>query len=554
MSSSRLPIDGLSHVQGFTDAPLLDRTIPQVLAQTVDQYGNRDAAIFAEQGIRKTFTAFADDVDRLATGLLGLGYSKGDRVGVWSPNRYEWLLTQFATARIGVILVNINPAYRLHELEYALNKSGCRGLVTARSFKSSDYAGMLAQLGAERLPDLSHIICMGSVTPPGMMAFDELMVDPDLARLAAISDALHPDDPINIQFTSGTTGSPKGATLTHRNIVNNAHFTTEALAFTEQDRLCIPVPFYHCFGMVMGTLGCVTKGAAMVVPSEGFDPEQTLSQLEAEKCTACYGVPTMFVGMLEHDDFAEYDLSTMRTGIMAGAPCPIEVMRNVQSKMNMTGVTIAYGMTETSPVSFQSNLDDPIEKRVTSVGRIHPHVEVKLVDEAGATVPVGEQGELWTRGYSVMQGYWEAPEQTHSTIDDDGWLHSGDLARMDAEGFVNITGRLKDMIVRGGENIYPREIEEFLYTHPAVSQVQVFGVPDPKYGEVSVAWIITKPGRSVTEDEIKDFCKGQIAHFKIPSRVELVDTIPMTVTGKPQKFVMRADVVRRLGLFEDQTA
>ena len=554
MSTSRLPIGGLSHVKGLTASPLLEMTIPQVLDRAVSQFDDRDAAIFSAQGIRKSFAQFAHDVDRLATGLLSLGFAKGDRVGIWSPNRYEWLLTQFATARIGVILVNVNPAYRLHELDYALNKSGCTGLVTARSFKTSDYTGMLAKLGSERLPLLRHIICMGDDIPDGMLAFDDLMIAPDSVQLDLLSALLDPNDPINIQFTSGTTGSPKGATLTHRNIVNNAHFTTEAMEFTEQDRLCIPVPFYHCFGMVMGTLGCVTKGAAMVIPSEGFEPEQTLIQLQAEKCTACYGVPTMFVGMLERDNFDSYDLSSLRTGIMAGAPCPIEVMRNVQSKMHMTGVTIAYGMTETSPVSFQSNLDDPIEKRVSSVGRIHPHVEVKLVNEAGDPVPTGEQGELWTRGYSVMQGYWDEPQQTNDTIDADGWLHSGDLARMDDEGFVNITGRLKDMIVRGGENIYPREIEEFLYTHPAVSQVQVFGVPDPKFGEIAVSWIITKPGQSATEAEIKNFCKGQIAHFKVPSMVEFVDDIPMTVTGKPQKFVMRDAVVQRLGLCEEDTA
>ncbi|MEM9582227.1 MAG: AMP-binding protein [Pseudomonadota bacterium] len=554
MQSTRRPLDGFSHVMGRIDTPLIELTLPQLLARTVLDYGDRDAAIFAEQGIRRSYAEFASDVDSLATGLLRLGYGKGDRVGIWSPNRYEWLLTQFATARIGVILVNINPAYRLHELDYALNKVGCAGLITARAFKSSDYTGMLAELGPARLPLLEHIICMGEDVPQGMLAFDEVLAAQNPDKLNAISDSLHPDDPINIQFTSGTTGNPKGATLTHRNIVNNAHFTTEALELTERDRLCIPVPFYHCFGMVMGTLGCVTKGAAMVVPSEGFDPFTTLRQLEAERCTACYGVPTMFVGMLEHEGFGSFDLSNLRTGIMAGAPCPIEVMRAVQSKMHMTGVTIAYGMTETSPVSFQSNIDDPVEKRVTSVGRIHPHVEVKLVHEDGKTVPVGEQGELWTRGYSVMQGYWDEPVRTSETIDDAGWLHSGDLARMDGEGYVNITGRLKDMIVRGGENIYPREIEEFLYTHPAVSQVQVFGVPDDKFGEIAVAWIITKPDQSATDTDIKAFCQGQIAHFKVPAHVLFVDEIPMTVTGKPQKFVMRDAMVERLGLTETRTA
>lgn len=554
MPETRLPIDGLSHVRGLTGSAILDMTIPQVLHRAVSLFGDRDAAIFAQQGIRKTYAQFLEDVDRFAGGLLRLGFHKADRIGIWSPNRYEWLLTQFATARIGAILVNINPAYRVHELDYALNKSGCSGLVTARSFKTSDYTGMLTQLGPARLPALRHIMCLGQEVPDGMLAFDQIMEDPNTGELDKITAALQPDDPINIQFTSGTTGSPKGATLTHRNIVNNAHFTTQALEMSEQDRLCIPVPFYHCFGMVMGTLGCVTKGAAMVIPSEGFEPITTLTQLESEKCTACYGVPTMFVGMLESESFPRYDLSTLRTGIMAGAPCPIEIMRNVQSKMHMKGVTIAYGMTETSPVSFQSNLNDPIEKRVTSVGRIHPHVEVKLVDVAGAPVPVGAQGELWTRGYSVMQGYWDEPEQTNATIDAEGWLHSGDLARMDAEGYVNITGRLKDMIVRGGENIYPREIEEFLYTHPAVSQVQVFGIPDPKYGEITVAWIITKPNQTATAADIKTFCEGKIAHFKSPTHVEFVTAIPMTVTGKPQKFVMRDQMIEKLGLTEEQTA
>lgn len=554
MHSSREPLNGVSHVKGLTTSPLLEWTLPQLLADTVSKHGPRDAAIFAQQGVRRSYAEFSYDVDRLASGLLALGFTKGDRIGIWSPNRYEWLLSQFATARVGIILVNINPAYRLHELDYALNKVGCSGIITARSFKESDYTGMLAELGAARLPMLKHMICMGTEVPDGMLAFDDILRDPDLAELDSVTETLDPNDAINIQFTSGTTGNPKGATLTHRNIVNNAHFTTQALELTEQDRLCIPVPFYHCFGMVMGTMGCVTKGAAMIVPSEGFDPVLTLNTLQQERCTACYGVPTMFVGMLEHDGFDGFDLSTLRTGIMAGAPCPIEVMRAVQSRMNMKGVTIAYGMTETSPVSFQSNVDDPIEKRVTSVGRIHPHVEVKLVGEDGHCVPLGEEGELWTRGYSVMQSYWDERERTAETIDSDGWLHSGDLARMDEEGYVNITGRLKDMIVRGGENIYPREIEEFLYTHPSVSQVQVFGIADAKLGEIVVAWIIPKPGQQVTESGVKEFCKGQIAHFKIPAYVECVDEIPMTVTGKPQKFLMRQMMMERLGLEEASTA
>ncbi|GFE64386.1 AMP-binding protein [Litoreibacter roseus] len=561
--SSRMPIGDVSHVIGEVDQPLVEKTIPQVLYDTAKRFPNRDAAVFSMQGIRRTYQEFSDDVDRLAAGLITLGFQKNDRIGIWSPNRYEWLLTQFATARIGVILVNINPAYRTHELEYALNKVGCTGLITAPAFKTSDYAGMLVDLAPElktsepgelksqRFPHLSTVICLGDDTPAGMIPFASVTGDP--AALPPL-DALDRNDPINIQFTSGTTGQPKGATLTHRNIVNNAWFVGDALVLSEQDRLCIPVPFYHCFGMVMGTLGSVLRGTAMIVPGEGFEAAATLKTVSDEKCTALYGVPTMFVNMLEHPNFASFDLSTLRTGIMAGAPCPIEVMRAVQTKMNMTEVTIAYGMTETSPVSFQSNVDDPTEKRVTSVGRIHPHVEVKIVDENGVPVPVGSQGELWTKGYSVMKGYWADDEKTADALDAEGWMHTGDLARMDEEGYVNITGRVKDMIVRGGENIYPREVEEFLYTHPAVSQVQVFGVPDQKFGEISCAWILKKPGATVDEAEIRAFCKEHIAYYKVPAHVRFVDEIPMTVTGKPQKFVMRDTMMEDLGLKELVTA
>ena len=561
IASDRAPLGGVSHVKGPTLDPLLKETIPQLLRRISQTYPDSDAAIFPAQSIRKTYAEFSEDVDRLATALLKLGFTKDDRIGILSPNRYEWLLTQFATAQIGVILVNVNPAYRVFELEYAVNKVGCKGLILAPNFKSSDYVAMMSQIApklpSDRLPMLTTLICMGDTPPPGHLSFDQIMADcptPDLKALEVVNKTLNQHDPINIQFTSGTTGRPKGATLTHHNIINNAHFTTMVMGFTSKDRLCIPVPFYHCFGMVMGTLGCVTKGAAMVVPGEGFDPIDTLRAVSQENCTALYAVPTMFVGMLEHPDFANYDLSTLRTGIMAGAPCPIEIMRSVQSKMHMEGVTIAYGMTETSPVSFQSNPDDPVEKRCTSVGRIHPHVEVKIVDETGATVPIGEQGELWTRGYSVMQGYWDEAEQTSETIDTDGWLHTGDLARIDKDGFANITGRVKDMIVRGGENIYPREVEEFLYTHPAVSQVQVFGIPDPKYGEIACTWIITKPGQAASEDEIRDFCRASIAHYKVPALVRFVDDIPMTVTGKPQKFAMRDVMIAELGLTQDETA
>lgn len=564
-----VPADNLSHVRGRTDLPLLDTTIPALLKQTVRQFEGNEAAIFCEQSIRWTYAEFDAAVDEFAGGLLELGFKKGDRIGVWSPNRYEWLLSQFATARLGVILVNINPAYRVFELEYALNKVGCTGLITATSFKTSNYAEMLAQLAPElahcepgelqsdKLRDLRTTICMGEETPEGMLAFDDVMVSGrsvPVEKLDAISASLDCKDPINIQFTSGTTGLPKGACLTHHNIVNNAHFTAAAMEFTDADRLCIPVPFYHCFGMVMGTLGCVTKGATMVVPSEGFEPAATMKAVSDEKCTALYGVPTMFVAELGLPEFDDYDFGHLRTGIMAGAPCPIEVMKNVQSRMNMKQVTIAYGMTETSPVSFQSNVDDPLDKRVSSVGRVHPHVEVRIVDESGKTVPVGEQGELLTRGYSVMNSYWEDAAQTANAIDAEGWMHTGDLATLDAEGYCNITGRVKDMICRGGENIYPREIEEFLYTHPCVSQVQVFGIPDEKYGEITCAWIIPEPGTNPGEQDIIDFCKGQIAHFKVPSHVRFVEELPMTVTGKPQKFLMRDKMMDELSIKAQATA
>jgi fatty-acyl-CoA synthase len=565
----REPQAGVSHVVGGVASPLIEETIPAVLKDTAARFGDRDAAIFPAQDIHWSYAEFDREVDRLAGGLHALGFAKGDRVGIWAPNRVEWLLAQFATARIGIILVNINPAYRVYELEYVLNKVGCKGLITARNFKTSDYTAMIAdlapelsghdaatELSASKLPQLKRVICMGENAPNGMLTFDDLVAmgdSVDVADLDAVTATLDRNEPINIQFTSGTTGQPKGATLTHRNIVNNAHFTTAAMEFTEADRLCIPVPFYHCFGMVMGTLGCVTKGAAMVVPGEGFEPEATMQAVSDAKCTALYGVPTMFVAELDLD-LSHYDLSALRTGIMAGAPCPIEVMRQVQGVMNMSDVTIAYGMTETSPVSFQSNVDDPLEKRVTSVGRVHPHVEVKIVDVDGAEVGIGEQGELCTRGYSVMLRYWGDEEQTAASIDADGWMKTGDLATIDAEGFCNITGRVKDMIVRGGENIYPREIEEYLYNHPAVSQVQVFGVPDDRFGEISAVWIIKKPEVDVSESDIIDFCKGQIAHYKVPALVRFVDEIPMTVTGKPQKFVMRDMMMEELGIEAAKTA
>jgi fatty-acyl-CoA synthase len=563
------PRDGLSRVAGERTVPLLDKTIPQQFAETAQKYAERDAAIFLGQDKRFTWAELSETVDAFAAGLLALGLEKGDRIGIWSPNRWEWVVTQFATARIGLILVNINPAYRLAELEYALNKVGCRALVTAASFKTSDYLGMLATLAPElasaepgglkaaKLPSLEVVIRMGEENSPGMFNFGDVLAmggrdEHDI--LDRITDSLKPSDAINIQFTSGTTGAPKGATLTHLNIVNNGNFVTSAIRFTAEDRLCIPVPLYHCFGMSMGTMGCVTKGAAMIFPGEGFDPGATLKAIEAERCTGVYGVPTMFVAMLDHPDFTNFDLTSLRTGIMAGSPCPIEVMKKVISLMHMSEVTIAYGMTETSPVSFQSSTGDPLEKRVSTVGRIQPHVECKVVGADGATVPVGEPGELCTRGYSVMKGYWEDADKTAEAIDSDGWMHTGDLATFDAEGFCNIVGRVKDMVIRGGENVYPREVEEFLYRHPKVREVQVFGVPDKKYGEELAAWIVLKPGETVTEEEIRDFCQGQIAHYKIPRYVRFKDTLPLTVTGKAQKFIMRAEMSEELGLKEEKTA
>ena len=564
-----VPQDGKSHVSGDRSEPLRKATIPEVFQETVSRHGARDAAIFPGQGRRYTYRGLDRDVDALASGLLALGMKTGDRIGIWSPNRFEWLLTQFATARLGLVLVNINPAYRLSELEFALNKVGCKALVTAASFKSSDYLGMLNELAPElataepghltaaNLPALRIVVRMGEDKSPGMFNFDDVMAlggPAEHDKLDAISTSLEPDDPVNIQFTSGTTGSPKGATLSHFNILNNAHFTTRAIKFGETDRLCIPVPLYHCFGMVMGSLGCVTKGACMVFPGEAFDPRSTLDAIMTERCTGVYGVPTMFVAMLDVPEFADFDLSSLRTGIMAGSPCPIEVMKKVVSDMHMSEVTIAYGMTETSPVSLQSATDDPIEKRVSTVGRVHPHVEVKVVDEAGSTVPVGQPGELWTRGYSVMLGYWDDEERTREAIVGDGWMRTGDQATIDAEGYANIVGRVKDMIIRGGENIYPREIEEFLYRHPKIQQVQVFGVPHEKLGEEVCAWIVLAPGKSATSGEIRDFCQGQIAHFKIPTIIRFVDSLPMTVTGKPQKFIMREKMIEELGRVEAKTA
>ncbi|RQS11322.1 AMP-binding protein [Burkholderia sp. Bp9002] len=563
------PENGLSYVRGATDVPLSEATIGQFLRDTAERFPDRPAVVFREQRVRWTWRAFADEVDALAAGLAALGIGNGDRVGIWSPNRSEWLLTQFATARIGAILVNINPAYRLAELEYALNKVRCTAVITAERFKSSGYVEMLQTIAPElasatpgalhaaRVPSLRTIVSMGDVAPAGMFRFADVIargrdaLDP--AALDALGAMLASTDPINIQFTSGTTGSPKGATLTHRNVVNNARSIAMAMRFSERDSLCIPVPLYHCFGMVLSVLACVSTGAAMVFPGEAFDPAATLAAVAEERCTALHGVPTMFIAELDHPDFAKYDLSTLRTGIMAGSPCPIETMKRVVSQMHMSEVTIAYGMTETSPVSFHSSTDDPLEKRTTTVGRIQPHLEVKVIDPSGGTVPVGETGELCTKGYSVMLGYWDDDEKTRDVLVD-GWMHTGDLATIDADGYCNIVGRLKDMLIRGGENIYPREIEEFLFRHPKIQSAQVFGVPDAKYGEEVCAWIVLRAGEQMSEDDVRAFCNGQIAHYKIPRYIRFVDELPMTVTGKVQKFIMRQRMIDELKLDVQKTA
>ena len=565
----RLPRGGVSHVLGVSAPPLLNVTVPQLLNDAADRFAERDAAVFPQFGIRWTYAEFREEVDRLAAGLLAVGLEKGDRIGIWAPNRPEWLAVQFASARIGAILVNINPAYRLAELEYGLNKTECKALLTAARFKSSDYLGMLQALAPElekcepgklssaRLPHLRAVVRVGDEKTPGMLNYSEVLAcggPAHRARLDSLSAELDPDDAINIQFTSGTTGAPKGAALTHNNIVNNGRFVARGMRFSEADRLCIPVPLYHCFGMVLGVLACVPSGAAMIFPGEGFDPLETLSAIAAEKCTAVHGVPTMFVAELDHPEFSKHDMSSLRTGIMAGAPCPVEVMRRVIGEMHLREITIVYGMTETSPASFQSDADDPLEKRVSTVGRVHPHVEVKIADENGNAVPVGQRGELMTRGYSVMKGYWNEPEKTAESVTPDGWMKTGDLAVLDSEGYCNIVGRVKDMLIRGGENVYPREVEEFLFRHPKIQQAQVFGVPDPKYGEEVCAWVVLKPGESAEAEEVREFCRGQIAHYKIPRHVKFVESFPITISGKPQKFKMRDAMRAELGLAEEKTA
>ncbi|MFI9784989.1 AMP-binding protein [Kitasatospora sp. NPDC051984] len=533
-----------SHSSGPSGTPLLGDTVGANLDRAVRAFPDREALVECATGRRWTYDRLAADVDAVALGLRARGVGRGDRVGIWAPNRAEWTLTQYATAKLGAILVTVNPAYRTHELEYVLNQAGVRLLVAAREFKTSDYAAMIADV-RPRCAELADVVLLDGPD------WDELLLAgrrEDRAVLAGIAEELAADDPINIQYTSGTTGFPKGATLSHRNILNNGYFVGELCGYTEQDRICIPVPFYHCFGMVMGNLAATSHGACMVIPAPAFDASATLAAVAAESCTSLYGVPTMFIAELADPDFDRHDLSSLRTGIMAGAPCPIEVMKDVIGRMGMTEVSICYGMTETSPVSTQTRADDSVERRVSTVGRVGPHLEVKVVDQAtGATVPRGETGELCTRGYSVMLGYWGEPEQTAQAIDTEGWMHTGDLAVMDQDGYLSVTGRSKDMVIRGGENLYPREIEEFLYTHPDVLDVQVIGVPDAKYGEELMAWVRMREGaRPLTAEAVREYCTGRLAHFKIPRYVHVVDEFPMTVTGKIRKVEMREQAARML--------
>ena len=563
-------MSSVSYASGPADKALLGTPIPKLFDQIVAQHGDREAVVSIHQDVRLTYAQLADRVNKLAKAFISAGFEKGDRVGIWSPNNVEWLTTQYATAKAGIILVTINPAYRVHELAYVLEQSGCRGLVMQNQFKTSDYEGMITELcpelaedfaGAlnnEKFPNLKAVISMTSSDLAGIYDWTDFLGlasnknDEELNVRQSNQDM---DDAINIQYTSGTTGFPKGATLSHHNILNNGYFVASAMNFTEEDRLVVPVPLYHCFGMVMGNLGCLSHGACAIYPSEGFEPEAVLQAVQAEKATALYGVPTMFIAELALPNFSDYELSTLRTGIMAGAPCPIETMKQVNESMHMTEVEIAYGMTETSPVSFQTRVDSPLDKRVSTVGRVHPHVEVKIIDpETGSICPVGEMGELCTRGYSVMLGYWENPEATATAIDPNGWMHTGDTAIMDGDGYVNIVGRIKDMIVRGGENVYPREIEEYLMTHDSIEAVQVTGVPDPKYGEEIIAWVSLVGGAEMSENDVKEYCKGKIAHYKVPRYIRFSADFPMTVTGKVQKFKMREISIKELGLEELTTA
>jgi len=540
-----------SYASGAADAPLIGQTIGENLEDTVARFPDADALVARHQRVRLSWRELNEEVDRVARGLIAMGLERGDRLGIWSPNRVEWVLIQFATAKAGVILVNLNPAYRTTELEYALKQSGCRWLVAAREHKTSDYAAMIEEV-RPACEAVEQVILFES---PG---WDDLLAAGDAASPEALRErmaALDFDDPINIQYTSGTTGAPKGATLTHHNILNNGFFVGELCGYTEDDRVCIPVPFYHCFGMVMGNLGCSSHGACMVLPEAAFEPLSVLQAAQDERCTSLYGVPTMFIAELEHPDFESFELTSLRTGIMAGAPCPVEVMKQVIDRMHMGEVTICYGMTETSPVSTQTRAGDSIERRVGSVGRVHPHVEIKIVDPAdGRTVPRGQPGEFCTRGYSVMQGYWDEPERTREAIDRAGWMHTGDLATMDDNGYVKIVGRSKEMIIRGGENVYPREIEEFLYSHPDVQDVAVVGVPDERYGEEIMAWVIPRAGCEIDPEEVREFCRGRIAHFKVPRYVQQVDEFPMTVTGKIQKFKLRDRAIADMNLEVVETA
>ena len=568
MAANSAP-DSLSHVAGPTGVPLQHRTVGEVLKAAVERWPQHPALIVPGQNVRWTYEELVARTDILARAFLAAGLRSGDRVGIWSPNCAEWVLTQFATAAAGLILVNINPAYRVSELRFALRKTGCRALLVADSFKSSDYLAMLREiipelslarrglLMSEEFPNLRLLVNLGAARADGFVSFDELMTraaSVSVDQLREISGSLSPHDPINIQFTSGTTGTPKGATLTHYNLLNNAFFVGEGMHLTDGDRVCIPVPLYHCFGMAMGVLAAVAHGAASIFPGPSFEPESVLNCVALEKCTALLGVPTMFIAVLDHPRFADFDLGSLRTGIMAGAPCPIAVMRKVIDLMHVRDITICYGMTETSPVSFQSSIDDPVERRVGTVGRVHPHVEVKIIDSDGMTVERGVAGELCTRGYSVMRGYWDEPERTAEAVDAQGWMHTGDLAVIDPQGYCNIVGRVKDMIIRGGENVYPREIEEFLFKHPKVLDVTVVGVPDPRLGEAVCAVIRLRAGTSATETEIQAFCQGQIAHYKVPRYVRFVDEFPMTVTGKVQKFLVRGQVQRELNLQAEATA
>jgi fatty-acyl-CoA synthase len=560
---------GLSHVRGADAPTLLTLTIGQALDQAAARWPGAEALVSVHQGVRWSFAELRERAEAFAAGLLALGLEPGDRIGAWSPNKAEWALTQFAAAKAGLILVTINPAYRLSEVEYTLNKVGMKALVAAEAFKTSEYVRMIEDLAPElaksppgrlqsaRLPHLKAAIKIGGAPRPGWFDFEEIALlgrPEQRAALAEIGARIDPSEATNIQFTSGTTGLPKGATLSHVNILNNGYFVGRAVGLQAGDRLCIPVPLYHCFGMVMGNLACLTHGATMIYPADAFDPAAVLRTVQDERCTALYGVPTMFIAELGHPEFERFDLSTLRTGCMAGSPCPVEVMTKVTRKMNMTGVTIAYGMTETSPVSFQSAQDDPFERRVATVGRVQPHLECKIVDEMGDTVPLGQPGELCTRGYSVMLGYWDEPEKTAEVLDPEGWMHTGDVGVIDAEGYGNIVGRIKDMVIRGGENISPREVEEYLYRHPKVEDVSVVGVPDEKFGEELCAWIRLKPGADATYEEVTAFCRGQIAHYKIPRYIRFVDEFPMTVSGKVRKFVIRERMIEELGLVVAKTA